>query len=200
MKWDPPHKERKSFLANRIWHHQEGFKLRVVEDRESNQQLCEGVTDTVPELRAWGDVTRRDYKIIKWVVTSGTKSSWRGATSRISQGSIESSVLFNIFINDWDDRASLLMTQTWKEWLICQRVVLPFRRISEGWRNGQTGRNLIKFTRTSTKFSMWEENPHTPIHVGDHPAWKHLGKKAAGGPGRHKTGLEPEICCCSKEG
>lgn len=35
--------------------------------------------------------------------------------------------------------ASLLMIQSWEEWITHQRVVLSSRGISEGWRNGLVG-------------------------------------------------------------
>lgn len=44
--------------------------------------------------------------------------------------------------------ASLLMTQNWEEWLMHERVVLPSRETSTGWRCG-----LTRISRSSTRGS-----------------------------------------------
>jgi len=81
---------------------------------------------------------------VQRVEIGGTQCSRRPVTSSVSQGSIQGPVLFNIFINGLDDGAlctlaSLQLTANWKEWLICQRVVLTSRGTSSGWRDGLTG-------------------------------------------------------------
>ncbi|KAK4830764.1 hypothetical protein QYF61_013253 [Mycteria americana] len=74
------------------------------------------------------------------VVFSGKKSSWRPVISSVEQKSILSPIQFNTLviwmIGQSVPSAGLLLTLNWEEWLICQRVVLPSRETSTGWRNG----------------------------------------------------------------
>ena len=53
-------------------------------------------------------------------------------------------ILLNIFINDLDEGIdfnlrSLLMIQSWEEWLTHQKAVLLFSETWTGWRAGQRG-------------------------------------------------------------
>lgn len=71
------------------------------------------------------------------IVISSTKSICRLVTIGIFLVSVLGPVLFSV-INDLDNErqgaplASLLVTQSWEEWLIHQKVVLPSRGASVG--------------------------------------------------------------------
>lgn len=59
------------------FYHDQGFKLRMMEKGQNNQQSCEGVTDRVTEKKSlvmwWKGIT----KSTKWVVISGIEPSWK---------------------------------------------------------------------------------------------------------------------------
>lgn len=59
-----------------FYHHQ-GFKLRMMENGQSNQQSCEGVTDRVPEKKSLVMWQKGITKSTKWVVICGTEPSWK---------------------------------------------------------------------------------------------------------------------------
>lgn len=45
-----------------------------------------------------------------------------------------------------------------------------------------------------------EEQSHTPIYTGTHPAGKQLGRKRPRDPGGLQVECEPAVCPCCKEG
>lgn len=96
------------------------------------------------------------------------KSSWRSVTSGIPQGLVLNPVLFNIFVNHLNDGAectSSLMIQNWKDQLICQRVLLPFRwtfNKVEKWAN----MNLMKLNKRKRKVLPLGKNISTHQHLG----------------------------------
>ncbi|KAK4824558.1 hypothetical protein QYF61_016676 [Mycteria americana] len=55
------------------------------------------------------------------VVISSTKSSWKSVTTGVPLGSIQSSILFNIFIENLGDGAEFTLAQNWKKQLIYQQ-------------------------------------------------------------------------------
>lgn len=57
------------------------------------------------------------------------------------------------------------MTQNWEECLICQRVVLPSRGISTGWRNLQTGTSGNS-ARRNVKPAPEENQPQALVYAG----------------------------------
>ncbi|KAK4831035.1 hypothetical protein QYF61_014923 [Mycteria americana] len=78
------------------------------------------------------------------VVISSMSSSWRQVTGNVPQGWIRGPELLCIFTNDLHDRAECTFSKfaddaKLAEGLTHQRVVLPFREASTGWRNGLTG-------------------------------------------------------------
>lgn len=72
--------------------------------------------------------------------------------------------------------AILRMTQKWEDWMIFQRVLLPSRGISTGWRNELMGTSKI-LTRKNTKFCAqgWAISYH-PVGTS---------RKRPRNPGRH---------------
>jgi len=105
---------------------------------------------------------------VQRVEIGGTQCSRRPVTSSVSQGSIQGPVLFNIFINGLDDGAlctlaSLQLTPNWKEWLICQRVVLTSRGTSSGWRDGLTGTSWSSASRSAKSYTYRGTTPGTSI-------------------------------------
>jgi len=69
---------------------------------------------------------------------SGTKSSWRLVTSDLFQGSVLVQFYLTSSLMIWMIGQSLQMTPNWEEWRLYQRVMLPSRGTSTGWRNGHT--------------------------------------------------------------
>lgn len=70
------------------------------------------------------------------VVVSSIKSSWRPL---LSQGSRIGLMCFHIFVNKLNDRTECTLSEPADDTKLWGAVVLPFRRISTGWRTRQTG-------------------------------------------------------------
>jgi len=117
-------------------------------------------------------------------VISITKPSWKPVTSGVPQGSILWSTLPNIFIKHLDDGqaaplANLQAIQNWDEWLMHQRVVLPFRGTLQAGVLGQE--NLIKSKKGKCQILNLVRN--NPRHQGKLrlTAGKQLGRAGSGG-------------------
>ncbi|KAK4830979.1 hypothetical protein QYF61_014498 [Mycteria americana] len=147
----------------------------------------------------------QDEKTVKWienwlnsqaqrVVFSGTKPSWRPVTVyHRDQYWIQSCSTSSLMI--W--MMALQIKPNWEEWLIHQRLVLPSRGTSTGWRNGQD-RNLVKFKKGSAKSCIWGEI--TPVtSTGVRRAGKKLSGKGPGGPNGQKVEHEPAHVLVAKK-
>lgn len=78
--------------------------------------------------------------------------------------------------------ASLQTMQTWKQWLICQRILLSFRGTSTGWRNRLTGTlwssrkpNAKSHTRrgitTCSSIGLWADWLESNCTKGSRRSW-----------------------------
>jgi len=76
--------------------------------------------------------------------------------------------------------ASLHMTQKPEDWLVGQRVALPSRGTSTGWRNMSQQEHHEVHQGEVQKSAPGEEQPQSPVHAGAHAAVKQLGRKQPG--------------------
>lgn len=121
----------------------------------------------------WGGL-KTGWTVWAHTVISVAKYGWRQETSGVCLGSILGPVLFNILINDLDDRsdctfirfactkAEVLLTQYCEAWVIFRRVVpgsldepIPEGHLEEtGWRNEMAGTSWSS-ARGSKKSCSW---------------------------------------------
>lgn len=116
----------------------------------------------------------------------GTKSSWSPVTTRAQEGQhwVQSSSTFSLV--NWIkgqqiSLGSLLMTQNWEEWLIHERVVLPFRGTLTGWRNGLREANKSQQGESIKSRTRGGMTPCTST-CRQPPSWRPVCREGPGDP------------------
>lgn len=146
-----------------------------------------------------------------WKLVYLPKGLWSVTQSPVgpSQGLMLRPILLNIFINlnHLDDRtectANLQVALNWGEWCICQRVVLPSKGTSTGWRNWwQEIHEMLNFLLKEEVQSPTSEveQPQAPGYAEGQQTGRQLCRKVPRSPGglqvKHKSAVWP----CHKEG
>ncbi|KAK4806988.1 hypothetical protein QYF61_000317 [Mycteria americana] len=123
---------------------------------------------------------------VQRVVISGTKPSWRPVTSGVPRGSILGQILFNLFINDLDDRTECNLSKFADDTKlggvddipdVCAAIQRHLDRL-ENW----SERNPIKFNKGKCKgLHLGRDNPrHQYVQGGDQLETSSAGEDLGG--------------------